>query len=600
MDKSKYIRALASVIDAQIDKYEYLLARYLNDTSVSIRNDWCYNNYFVSYGFDPVQDGDLQKSANINVIKSVIDTLLSNIADEKVRPYFTPNNSDYKTKKLVKQIQRYFDAVYDNVDIHSKTVLAFLSACIFGVGYIWINPFTYEIENLPTWTVGLLHTEELYSKEPTKMLVKMMNFPTTVLKQKYNVQSSKDYETVSIYLDTEEKSAELFVGTTSKKKIKLESSHLPIVEIRYTKGILGSKGRGIVEELDGIQTQIDLINAKISAAAQLTSANTTYVIEGSNLKPSDIDNRVGKVYGIKMPPGVSAPPVVNVTPVPFDPMWQKLLDYYIDQAYNIVGVNKLDAQAQKPAGLDSGVALQTMEDISSNRFQTQLQNFIRAYTDLAKKIIDIMPEDEEILPANQSSVKWKDIKKASDEFKVQYSAATALSKDPQERLKQIIQLSEMGLIGADKLATYLDSPDFSEALSGATAVTDAIENCIQLALDGVSFDIPEFINYQKLAEEITITQNQLFATETKDNKDDLSKMFDNLSKLEKNLMSIMEQNGFIDTTQEQQQLETSLGNITNQATQAAGSIADVIQPMDNTTGGDEQALENSIANGEVL
>lgn len=602
---SNKIRQLATVIDAQLEKYQYLLARYLNDTTVDIRNSWEYNNFFISWGFDPVQDADLSRSAYTNVIKSVIDTLVSQLANEKVRPYFTPNNGDYETRQTVKQVQKYFDIAFDNANVHNLICKAFLESCIFGKGYLWVNPFTWKIEILPTWTVGLLHTEELYG-EPTSLLVKYINFPASLLEKDYNIKlnDAREYVTLSFYIDTLEKKAQLFVGTDKKKSIEWKPETLPIIELNYTKDIFGAKGRGIVEELDGIQTQIDLINAKISAAAQLTAANTTYVIEGSNLRPSDIDNRVGKVYGIKMPPGVNTPPVVNVTPVPFDPMWQNLLDYYIKQAYEIIGVNQLDAQAKKPAGLDSGVALQTMEDIASNRFETQMQSYIKAYVDLAKIVISVMPEDTEILPKNikTTELTWKDIKKDSELFKVQYSAATALSKDPQERMKQIIQLSEMGLIGADKLAVYLDSPDFSEALEGAQAVQNAIDKCIELAIENGEVNIPDFVAYQKLAEAITITQNQIYASISKnDNKREaVNKALENLKKLEDTLLERMQNEGFIESS-ENEALETSLGTIQTQgASIPSGADTIMANASQGTEPGQNEALQPQLSQEQEM
>jgi hypothetical protein len=51
--------------------------------------------------------------------------------------------------------------------------------------------------------------------------------------------------------------------------------------------------------------------------------------------------------------------------------------YLIETAYQIAGVSELSAQSEKPGGLDSGKALETMENIESNRFEYQLSTVIR-------------------------------------------------------------------------------------------------------------------------------------------------------------------------------------------------------------------------------
>ena len=336
-----------------------------------------------------------------------------------------------------------------------------------------------------------------------------------------------------------------------------------------------------------------MINSKISACAQLTPANTTYVLEGSNLQPGDINNRVGNVYGVKCPPGMSTIPVVNVTPSPFDPSWQNLLEYYIKQAYEIVGISQLSAMSKKPAGLDSGAALQTMEDIESDRFETQVTKYVSSYVKLARVLIDVLPEDADIvLPGYEnSSYKWKDVKKEQAAYKIQYSAATALSKDPQEKLKQILQLSQVGLIGPEKVGQYLDTPDLNDAYEGAEAVSNGIDKLIENCIETGDVDIPDYIGYQQLAQRITIVENQLYSSLTGDAKNDkdVLQSLNNIVALENNLMSIMTTEGFIQTEQPQEAMvsESGIGVAPN-----AISAADISQTMEQPALEEGQAESN--------
>ena len=131
--RNSSISTLNTIIDGSIDKYQYQLARYLNDVTVDLRAGFEYNPFY-SYGFDFKQDADLFKSADTNVIKSVIDSIVSKLANQKVRPYFTPVNGTYKTRQITKQVQRYFDLLYDQIDLKTKISEAFRQACIFGIG----------------------------------------------------------------------------------------------------------------------------------------------------------------------------------------------------------------------------------------------------------------------------------------------------------------------------------------------------------------------------------------------------------------------------------------------------------------------------------
>ena len=592
--KENTIRKLESIIDGQLDKNAYCFARYKNDLSIDLRTNTEYQNGFY-YGFDYKQDSDLFNSAYFNVIKSVIDSIVSKLANQKVRPFFTPVNGTYKTRRIVKQCQQFFDSYYEFQRIQSKITKAFEESCIFSVGYLFVNPLTYEVEVPPSWNVATLNTESVYG-EPTKLLIKYPNYPTTLL-DKLGINDAdinSEYVTLEMYCDIAEKVFEVYINNNMVKSISYTTDRLPIVKIFYNIPILGNYTPSIVEELDGIQTQIDLISAKISAAAQLTPANTTYVLEGSNLSPGDINNRIGNVYGVKCPPGMTTLPVMNVTPSPIDPYWQSLMEYYIQKAYEVIGISQLSAMSKKPAGLDSGTALQTMEDVESDRFETQVMQYVNAFIELAKTVIAVIPDTADILPSTKQSksFKWSDVKKQSDLFKVQYSAQSALSKDPQEKLKQVLQLREQGFLSNYEVPLYLDLPDLQNAYEGAQAVENAVDALIERCIEEGDTDIPEYIDYQQLAQKITIVENQLSASYTgnKKNDEDVALSIECLQTLESKLMNIMEENGFI-----AKNTEAELGENANVATSlsAANDISTEIKPSETLN---EEPLDNSVAN----
>lgn len=593
--KENTIRKLESIIDGQLDKNAYCFARYKNDLSIDLRTNTEYQNGFY-YGFDYKQDSDLFNSAYFNVIKSVIDSIVSKLANQKVRPFFTPVNGTYKTRRIVKQCQQFFDSYYEFQRIQTKITKAFEESCIFSVGYLFVNPLTYEVEVPPSWNVATLNTESVYG-EPTKLLIKYPNYPTTLL-DKLGVNDAdinSEYVTLEMYCDITEKVFEVYINNNRVKSIDYTAERLPIVKIFYNIPILGNYTPSIVEELDGIQTQIDLISAKISAAAQLTPANTTYVLEGSNLSPGDINNRIGNVYGVKCPPGMTTLPVMNVTPSPIDPYWQSLMEYYIQKAYEVIGISQLSAMSKKPNGLDSGAALQTMEDVESDRFETQVMQYVNAFIELAKTVIAVIPDTADILPNTKQSksFKWSDVKKQSDLFKVQYSAQSALSKDPQEKLKQVLQLREQGFLSNYEVPLYLDLPDLQNAYEGAQAVENAVDALIERCIEEGDTDIPEYIDYQQLAQKITIVENQLSASYTgnKKNDEDVALSIECLQTLEAKLMNIMEENGFIANNNS----ETELGENANVATSlsAANDISTEIKPSETLN---EEPLDNSVAN----
>lgn len=573
----KRLTLLSNIIDNDTSKHQYMLARYLNDPTFDLRstNEYSYFNY----GFSFAQDKDLQQPANVNVIKSAIDTLVSKISNQKCRPYFSSVNGTYKTKQVVRQAQQFFDCIFDKEQVNYKVSHAFRSACICGTGYVFLNPFTYKLEVLEPWTVGIQHTEKAYGR-PTDMLVKFNNYPTSLIE---DYKDKYDYVQYCIYISVKEHKAYRLINAKEVEVIKYEPDVLPLVSISYCDPVFGRKTTSIVEELNGIQTQLDMINQKVSAAALLTPANAVYVLEGSSLDAEKLTNKSGEIYKIKLPPGMDRLPVQQINPAPFDPMWQSMLDFFVKQAFESIGLSQLSATGKKPAGADSGIALSTLEDVESDRFETQLNAFIRMYTDIAKMYINVLPANADIIPVSQntSPLKWKDLLKEQGMFKVQYSAATFLSKQPSEKIKQISQLSQAGLIGVEKIAELLDNPDLEDAYSFAQAVHNACNKVIEATMDGEEVDIPKFISYEQLAKDISQTQNQLYASLSGDKEDKgINEQIERLTALEDRLYDIMDEEGFIqsDKLDGPQGSEDGL-QVNNQVGQAVSIADELANPM---------------------
>lgn len=548
----EYVSTLSSRIEGKLDYYSYKLARYINRADVDLRN-YDYQ-YYYNTPISLLQDGDLLRAPSTNVIKSVIDSLVSKLSNNKVRPFFAPVDGTFKTKKVIRQAQQFFDIYYDKINLNNIISETFKDACIFDIGYILINPFTFEVERVPSYCI-----EELNVNGENKVaLIKWIHQPSLAL-NKYNVATSGQYVNIEMLIKEDE--AILYVD---EKKVKaVSTTGYPIVNVYYNEPINNGKTVSIVDELEGIQTQVDLINAKIAATSQLTPANLVFIDEQSGLKPSDVNNKDCQIYPVGIQPGNTANPVNVVTPVPFDPSWSSMLDFYINKAYDMIGISQLSAQSRKPSGLDSGAALQTMEDIESDRFEVQVNHFINAYINVTRKLIEIIPEDIEILPADkyQSTMTWATLKEQNNLYKVQYSAATSLSKDPAERAKQIIQMSQIGLINPSKAAELMDMPDLTDAYSDAEAMEMAVAAVINNAVEYDLYDVPEYVSLTALAREISLEQNQLFISMSAGkNNDEVAESLRRLNKLDEIVSDKLVELGIIDLTPEQNQNQNQTQN----------------------------------------
>ena len=482
-----------------------------------------YNDANREFG----EEEDTTANPQLNVIASCIDTLHSKIAQSKVRPFFTTINGTFKDIQCVKQAQQFFDTFYDEQNVNKKVSDAFKDACIFDTGVIYINEETRTIERALPFQVYVRPAEVNYNKI-TRVFYEQRDLPVSLLPEKVLSKfknKSLEYVDFGIYYDTLNKTKAYTGNGSIILTESYEADVVPFVFLYYKNPVLGNVTTSVADQLINIQQEINILMAKIKDASQLSSALTFLVPEGSSVKTTQLNNRIGNVLTYK-PQANGGLPVTSATPAFIDNQYISLLNELIQKAYDIVGISQLSAQSKKPTGLNSGIALATMEDVESDRFETQLNQVIRAFIDVAKTCIKVFPQDENILPeiSNRVAIKWKDIVKESSNMSIQYSGADNLSKDPSTKLQQLQQLSMAGVIPAARIPQLMQIPDLEMGYSLSNNAIDAVMAVIKSCIEDDIFDVPEFIPFELLKEEIINTQLSLTAAGYDRNKKDIIKL----------------------------------------------------------------------------
>lgn len=473
------------------------------------------------------EEEDTTANPQLNVIASCIDTLHSKIAQSKVRPFFTTINGTFKDIQCVKQAQQFFDTFYDEQNVNKKVSDAFKDACIFDTGVIYINEETGCIERALPFQVYVRPAEVNYNKI-TRVFYEQRDLPVSLLPEKVLSKfknKSLEYVDFGVYYDTLNKTKAYTGNGSIILTESYEADVVPFVFLYYKNPVLGNVTTSVADQLINIQQEINILMAKIKDASQLSNALTFLVPEGSSLKTTQLNNRIGNVLTYK-PQANGGLPVTSATPAFIDNQYISLLNELIQKAYDIVGISQLSAQSKKPTGLNSGIALATMEDVESDRFETQLNQVIRAFIDIAKTCIKVFPQDENILPeiSNRVAIKWKDIVEESSNMSIQYSGADNLSKDPSTKLQQLQQLSMAGVIPAARIPQLMQIPDLEMGYSLSNNAIDAVMAVIKSCIEDDIFDVPEFIPFELLKEEIINTQLSLTAAGYDRNKKDIIKL----------------------------------------------------------------------------
>ena len=453
---------------------------------------------FYQRGTFDIED-DTTSSVQENIIASCIETLCSKIASQKVRPFFNTIEGTFTEMQIARQAQVFFDQLYDENNVNKVITNAFKNACIFDKGVAKIND--EGITNRLPWNVYVDPREVSY-KQITHVAEKLPKTPGRLLKLKYGIKADYNLDyTVYEYYDIMEHIKAVYVVELDKVITeKYEPNVIPYIFIYYSDPIKGNTSQSVVDQLYGIQMQIDDLLTVMKDSIQMNPGMTLLVPRSSNIKTNLLSNRTGQIIQYDPIPGQSANPITCATNDIISGQFVQMLDKLKNDAYEIVGISQLSATSQKPEGLNSGVALSTMEDIESDRFEVQLNNVIRMYVDIAKACLNIFPPEEDILPNDlvRANIKWADIVEARNNMKIQFSAAQSLSKDPSEKLKQLTALAQAGVIPQSHITTLMELPDLQSGYNLANNAFNAVYTFIdEVIKSGVPETIPEYLPTDK-------------------------------------------------------------------------------------------------------
>lgn len=524
------VSELKTLNESRLSKY-YRNYNYYNNTPAGTLKNVRNPSIVGLYNIDESIEADTTTTPSINVIKSCIDTLTSKIAQSKVRPFFNCINGTFKDINVCKNAQQYFDQYFDIEEVNKKVSMAFRDACIFDHGVIYVDSETKSITKALPWQVFVRPAELTYNNI-TRAYYCQNDFPVSMLPDRYRnkvlkVNPDQNYVTYGIYYDTVDQCKAVYISELDFVEIeKYEGNRVPFIFLWYNNPIHGGSSVSVVDMLYGIQTEVNTLMAKVKDASQLSPALTFFLPDDATIKSTQLNNRIGNVITYKATSDMSGSPVTVATPSFIDGQYIELINNLKETAYEMVGISQLSAQSKKPAGLDSGVALQTMEDVESERFEEQLNQVIRCYVEIAKTCLRVFPKDETILPdtPNRVDIKWRDIVEEEKKMQIQFSAADSLSKDPSTKLQQLQQLAAVGVIPQERIAQFMELPDLEGGYSLSNNAINAVLSVIRDCIETGNVEIPDYIPVAMLKTEIINTQLSLRAANYKKNIDDIEKL----------------------------------------------------------------------------
>jgi hypothetical protein len=462
-----------------------------------------------------------QDRPTFNLVQSVTDTLVSRIAQSRPQPVFLTDNSDYKQRNLAKKLNNFIIGEFFHTKAYELASLALRDALITGTGVI----HTFETPDNRVGLERVLQTEllvdpnesmygdprQLYRVKLVDREVLMANFPK--YKEKLEIaakaypdnsaDSSKSVSDLVMVVESwhlksgeHQKDGRHMMACSSGFLINeaYDKDHFPFSFLHYSPRLLGFWAQGVAEQLMGTQVELNSILFVISKAIKLVGVPRVFQESGAKVMSAAHNNEVGvivKYTGTK--------PTYEVAPCNAPELYAER-DKLIQYGYQQSGVSALQASSQKPQGLDSGEAIRTYDDISTDRFASLSRRYDNLFVDLAYKIIEQAKDIAEetgsyatVYP-NKNGTREIDLPKANmieDAFIIQCHTQSSLPKDPAGRLQKVTEMVQSGMITLQEGRRLLDYPDLEQIEKLANAGEERIFQCLDDIVDSGKYTPPD-------------------------------------------------------------------------------------------------------------
>ncbi len=490
---------------------------------------------------DQVQ-GLPQERPTFNLIQSATDTLVSRISQSRPQPVFLTDNGDYKQRNLSKKLNNFILGEFYQTNAYEEAVIVLRDALVEGTGcaHVFEGPDKrVALERVLLTELLVDPNEAMYGKPRRLYRIKLVDrdvilaaFPKLKDKIKASAKAQPDNsadssKSVSDLImvvegwslpsgkDTGDGRHTLACSAGSLLDEEYTKDRFPFSFLHYSPRLLGFWSQGLAEQLMGTQMELNSILFTISKAIKLVGVPRVFVEEGSKVTSAAHNNEVGTIVKYR-----GTKPTYEVAASNAPELYAER-DKLIQYGYQQCGVSALQASSQKPSGLDSGEAIRTYDDISTDRFASLSRRYDNFFIDLAYLMIDeakdICERDGEystVYP-NKNGTKEIDLPKASlldNTFIIQCYTQSSLPKDPAGRMAKITEMITSGMITVQEGRRLLDYPDLEQVEKLANAAEERIFQILDEIIEKGKYTPPDPFMDIILAETLTGQYINLYAS----------------------------------------------------------------------------------------
>ncbi len=497
-----------------------------------------------------------------NLIQACTDTLVSRIGQDRPEPKFLTDGADYKQRHLAQRLNQFILGEFYQTKAYDKAVKMLRDGLVMGTGALKI----YEGEDAKVSVDRVMITDlfvddndsingdpqqliQLKLMDRDKLLANSPKKAEAIIEgtpQSYPDNSPDSGRTTADQIMVVEgwklpsgpdRTAPGYVAgrhtlATVNGVIFDEEWHkpkFPFVFFNYSDPYLGFFGQALATQLFGTQLTLNRILYTIAQAITLVGVPRVFIEQNAKVVKTAINNQLGVICtysGVK--------PSYEVAPCNAPELYaerDKLIQYGFQQC----GVSMMQASSQKPQGLNSGAALRSYDDISTDRMATVAKKYSNVFVDLAYLIADTAKDIAErdgkyqtVYP-NKDGTKEIDLpamKFLKDPFVIQCFNESSLPREPAGRMAEVTDQVQAGMLSIKEGRRLLRFPDLEQNERLDNASEERIFKYLDQIVETGKYEGPDSFMDLQLATQLCVQYINLYlAANLEEKKADMLRTF---------------------------------------------------------------------------
>jgi len=432
-----------------------------------------------------------------NLVSSCVDTLVSRLSQDEPAPKFLTDGADYKQRHLAQQLNQFILGEFYQTKAYEKASKMLRDGLVMGAGALKV----YEGDDGKVAIDRVMITDlfvddnDCINGDPQQLYqLKLMDRDKLI--SMYPKKEGIIEDTPQSYPDNSPDS-----GRTAADQVMVvegwklpsgpdplapgyypgrhtiatvngvildepwEKPKFPFVFFHYSDPFLGYWGQGIATRLFGTQLTLNRILYTIARSITLVGVPRVFIEQNSKVVKSHNNNEIGVIITYS-----GTKPTYEVAPCNAPEMYEER-DKLIQFGFQQEGVSSMQATGQKAAGLNSGTAIRTAEDMYNDRFALTAKKRDMIFKDLAYLVVDcamdIAKRDghyQTVYP-NKDGTKEIDLpamKFLKDPFVIQCFTESALPRTPAGRIEKVTELVQAGALSLKEGRRLMRLPDLEQ------------------------------------------------------------------------------------------------------------------------------------------